>query len=675
MFLSFFILLLITFSGLALTYLYDKDAPLLVRFGAGNVIGSALFSLVVFLAACAFGFSVGTILFSIAAALAPLFLLARSNFREKFSADRVRAFKSLENANLRKFANFAFYAGLLAAMCFFFERAMLVIKGGIYTGAAHNLGDLPFHLGAIFSFTEGNNFPPENPSYAFAKFTYPFMSDIVSAALVKLGARVDDAMFVQNVLLIFSLIILLERFANKLIANKLAGKLAPILLLFCGGAGFMLFLRDALADERGLIEFLWNLEADYTIRPEGLRWGNSLIVLFITQRSLLFGLPLALIVLTKLWEFFSDETTEKFETDNASKDFFRFLRQCGGLIFVGLLAGTLPLIHVHSLAVLFVVCAVLFFFRLEKWKEWIAFGAAVSIIAVPELVWSLTGSASRLSEFISWHFGWHKGDENFFVFWAKNLGIFIPMLLFALFFICKRGKNAEKTPNEETAEKQKTKIEDRKSETEKSLLIFYIPFVLCFVLPNFIKLAPWEWDNIKVLIYWFVGSVPFVAWLLARMWQRSGAGLKFVAVLCFVALTFSGALDVWRTISRQIEYQVFSPDSVRIAEQIKEKTPSGALFLNAPTYNSAVVLTGRRSFMRFTGHLSSYGIDYSEREAEVRRIYEGSALADSLLKKYGIEYVIVSPEERANLQNLNEAYFEKFPKIAEVGEYKVYKIK
>jgi hypothetical protein len=32
--------------------------------------------------------------------------------------------------------------------------------------------------------------------------------------------------------------------------------------------------------------------------------------------------------------------------------------------------------------------------------------------------------------------------------------------------------------------------------------------------------------------------------------------------------------------------------------------------------------------MRYTGHLSSYGIDYREREAEVKRIYAGEATAE-----------------------------------------------
>jgi hypothetical protein len=486
-----------------------------------------------------------------------------------------------------------------------------------------------------------------------------------------LGAGVRQAMLVQNVLMGFSLVVLLERFARKLTGSGLAGKITPLLLLFCGGAGFVIFLRDYWQDGRNFFEFLWNLQKDYTIRPEGLRWGNSLVVLFITQRSLLLGLPITLIVLTKLWELFNSENVKKWKSEKAEDaseaqtGFFTFSPFHFSTLFVGLLAGTLPLIHVHSLAVLFLVCAILFFFSLEKWKEWLSFGAAVAILAVPELIWVMTGSATRLSEFIGWHFGWSADKENYFVFWAKNLGLFIPLLIVAIIVILNRRDAETQSENE---------IEDRRPKTENRLLIFYIPFALCFVIPNLVKLAPWEWDNIKVLIYWFVASAPLVAWLLVWLWEKSAA-FKIVSVACLLALTFSGALDVWRATSGQVNYQVFSRDAVAIAEQIKQKTPPNALFLNAPTYNSAVVLAGRRSLMRYSGHLSSYGIEYEPRESEVRRIYEGTALADAFLKKNNIEYVLISPEETGNLPKVNEAFFEKYPKIAESGLYKVYKVK
>jgi len=664
MLVSILLILLITLGGFGLTYLFSDDETFLWRVGAGSIAGSAVFGLICFVLACFFGFSAAIIALSFLITLAPLAVFSQKTHQSAFQKDWQKAKGKLEGASFKKALRFGYYALFIVLFWLFFDRTMVETAQGIFTGGSQNLGDLPFHLGAIFSFTEGNNFPPENPSYAFAKFSYPFMADLITAAFVAFGAKVRDAMMIQNIALAFSLLVILERFTFKLTNNRLAGKIAPILLFFCGGLGFVWFLKDYWNGAQSLMEFLWKMPTDYTI-SDNFRFGNSLVTLFMTQRSLLLGMPLTIIVLQKLWETFSSQhNSEKQNSENQhsalSTQHFA----------VGLLAGTLPLIHVHSLAVLFVVSAFLFVFRIDKWREWMAFGIGVAIVAVPELIWAMTGSATRLTEFVAWNFGWDKRDLNFFWFWLKNTGIFIPLLILALWMIS----------NDIEQKNEAAEIED-KTEADKSVhhsaftvqhLLFYIPFLVCFLVANLAKLAPWEWDNIKVLIYWFVGSIPFVAVILAELWNKDKI-LKIAAAVCLIVLTFSGALDVWRTITKQTNYNVFSKDSVAIAEQIKDKTAPNALFLNAPTYNSAVVLSGRRSLMRYSGHLSSYGIDYNEREMDVKRIYSGDAQFESLLKKNNIEYVIVSPEERGTV-SVNDSIFTRFPVIAEAGQYKVYKM-
>jgi hypothetical protein len=681
MLVSLLLLFLLTLGGVGLTYLFAKDESLLWRVCAGNVLGSVAFSLICFLVSCAAAdFTPLTNSLSYLLTLLPLALFSRKDFRQRFFNDWQAATKKLEGADFNKLLRFGFYFFFLALFWFFFQRAMMETADGIFIGSSHNLGDLPFHLGAIFSFTDGQNFPPENPSFAFAKFTYPFMADIIVASCAEFGARVSDAMLVQNVTLAFSLLVILERFVFKLTGNRLAARIAPFLLFFCGGIGFFWFFKDAWHAPEGLYKYFWNLPVDYTIRQDkfhwgaseySLRWGDSLTTLFLTQRSLLLGMPLTLIALQKVWEIFSSRKPEAAEKP------FSIFHFPFSIFLVGLFAGTLPLVHTHSLVVLFIVCAFLFFFSLDKWREWIAFGIGVSIVAVPELLWAMSGSATRFGVFVDWHYGWAKSEEeNIFFFWLRNLGLFIPLLALGIYFVFREtAPQKRKDANEDEG---KPGEQAQHSPLTTRHLLFYVPFLLCFIIPNLVRLAPWEWDNIKILIYWFVGSIPFVALVLARLWEEKGFS-RFLAAACFIILTLTGALDVWRVCSRAINYRVFETDSIKLAAQIKQKTAPNAMFLNAPTYNSSVVLTGRRSLMRYTGHLSSYAIDYEPRENEVKRIYEGSALANDLLKKYGIEYVVISPEERdyckTNNVELNEEYFSRFPVAAEVGQYRVYKIK
>lgn len=668
----------IAIGGLAVSYLIFDDEPLMWRLAAGNVIGSVIFATTGFALAFVLGLNTPTVIAAFVLTLFPVALLLRGPRRKNFAHDWAKAKGKLQGGSSAKFLRFAYYAFFLLVFVLFFDRAMMETPSGIFTGGSQNLGDLPFHLGAIYSFTDGANFPPQNPSFAGAKFSYPFLADLLTAFYVKLGADVRNAMFVQNVGWAFSLLAILERFVFRLSNDRLAARIAPFLLFFSGGLGFLWFFSDYWSQTKGFFDFLSNLPKDYTI-SDAFRWGNSMVVLFMTQRSLLLGMPLTLIVLDYLWKVFATEPTdvevseksherEKAKKGKSEKVVSPLLSFSFSPFLVGVLAGTLPLVHLHSLAVLFVVGLCLFIAKPEKWKTWLIFAAGVAVIAVPEILWSMAGSATRTAEFFAWHYGWDKRDQNFFWFWFTNTGIFIPLLVFGLY----RAWIA--TGDQESKEKgQRTKDEGLLSTHHSSLLAFYIPFAIVFVVSNAAKLAPWEWDNIKLLIYWWVGSIPFAALAIAWIWRKGKAYIA-VAAACIFIMTASGALDVWRTVSGQINTKVFDKDAVEIGKRVRPQPEKDAVILNAPTYNTAAVLTGRISVMRYPGHLSSHGIDYAARETDVKRIYGGGSIAASLMEKYNVSYVLISPEERGTMA-VNEDFFRKFPVLAEVGQYKVYKIK
>lgn len=666
---ALFLVVLISVGGFALTYIFAKDETFLWRACAGNVIGSSIFGTVMFLAACLLGLNAATAAGTLLVTLLPLALFADRERRAILRHDWAKAKGKLQGADFTKFRRFAYYAFFFILFLFFFDRAMVENAQGIFTGASNNLGDLPFHLGAIFSFTDGMNFPPENPSFAGAKFSYPFISDLATAAFIKLGIGVRDAMFVQNVAWAFSLLVVLERYVYKLVNDRFAARLGPVLLFFSGGLGFLWFFSDYFAQTKGFFDFLWSLPGDYTIGDK-FRWGNSLIVLFITQRSLLLGMPLTLIVLGSLWEAYAARTRAPEVPGEMHRAGFNL-----PIFFVGLVAGLLPLIHLHSLAVLFVVGVSLLILCPHKWRDWMTFAAGVAVIAVPQLIWALTGSASESGDFFSWHYGFDKRGEHFIWFWIKNTGIFVPLLAAGLWLVYSMRGRGEEEPPRDIKHGKKVKATKQADSGivphPVPLLLFYIPFVFLFVLSNIAKLAPWEWDNIKILIYWFVASIPFASLVLSWMWRNNSAW-RAVAAVCILVLTLSGGLDVWRTVSRQINYKAFDKDAIAVAEQIKRRTEPRAMFLNAFTYNSAVVLTGRRSLMRYTGHLSSHGIDYAERESDVRAMYRGGATAEDLFREYGIQYVMVSPEEGG--LEVNHEFFGRYPVVAEAGQYRVYKI-
>jgi hypothetical protein len=665
-----------------LTYLYDRGASLWARLAAGVVVGFALLGLVGFVLASLMGMTPAALFVAGALTASPLLLLLRSDVRARVAAD-ARPGKVAPSTAV-------FYA--VAAVLFWLvcDRTLYADARGLFTGVQTNIGDLPFHISLVTSFAHGANFPPEHTEFAGVRLTYPFVVDFVTAMFVRAGASLVGAFFWQNYLMMLALVGLLHRWAAKLTGDRAAALVATALVIFSGGLGWVYFLKDA-ADGAGLFGLLGQLPQDYTIMGHrGIRWGNSVTALFVPQRGILLGVGLALVAWALWWENWggSDEGKAHEESGAGKKSKKKQKRvdaqargdfkepapgtqnPIPGMFAAGVAVGLLPLVHAHSFVVMMAMGGCLALLQTilvwrgarggrtlgatfwETWRPWAVFFAAALVLAVPQMWWATRESAVQSSRFFGWDWSWDNGEENAVWFWFKNTGAFIPLLAVALAW---RGRGRVVSPR---------------------LFYFYLPFTLCFVVPNLFKLSPWVWDNIKVLLYWWIASAPLVALVLVRLRRRStGAGLAAFALLC--SLTAAGALDVWRIASQAVELQTFDADGLRFAELIKAQTPPRSLILHAPTYNDPVYLTGRRTYLGYPGHIWSHGLDYAAREATLKRIYAGGPDAPGALAESGVEYVVVGPLERMEMEKyrlrLGESFFERYRKVGEAGGYRLYK--
>ena len=663
---SLLLALLVTISGTVATYLYDENASLGARLCAGAAIGLAALGLVGFVVASLIGLSGAAVLFSAAICCSPLALLADGEITRKLKRDletvSTSAHRLFTKPDVTSIGYVLFYAVVTVVLWEVFSRAVIEDSTGLSTGLLNNFGDLPFHLSVITSFAFGNNFPPEDPTYAGVRFTYPFMSDFVSAMFVRCGADLRESMFIENVILGISFVGLVHRWALVMLRDKLAAILTPLLVLLNGGLGWTQLFTKAGTNEGGLWGVLMDLPPSFTVVPETTwRWGNAISALLVPQRGFLMGLPLATIAFTYWWIATDKKrTAENTETGKKTRvsekqknvwlqqEALRSTMATRGMIAAGVAAGLLPLVHAHSFVVVMGMAGCLALIQ-RRWREWFAFFVVASAIAIPQLLWSTVHSAVDASSFFAWEVGWDHGSENPVLFWFMNTGFFIPLLLIAILM---RGEGYL---------------------VPKRLLLFYLPFTLCFIVPNLIKMAPWIWDNIKVLYYWWLASAPLVALLLARLWHQ-GRTRRLLAVVLFVCVTLAGTLDVLGIALRSIKYQVFDAAGIRFAELVKAQTAPRALIVHAPVHNTPVFLTGRRSLMGYPGHIWTHGLQFVQRESEIKRIYLGMPDAEQLIRKYGIEYVVVGPQERV-VTPFNELSFTRFQKVGEVGEYKLYKIR
>ena len=617
-------------GGIAVTYLYDRRATLAWRVPDGLIIGVAALGLIGFALAMRWGLTATTILVAAALAASPSLLLINPTYRRRIVDDLAAAFHTAIDLRARLNATNVPGAALCAAGAALLwrvaDRTMLVRADGVFTGVSHNFGDLPFHLNVMSRFAYGQNLPPEHPSFAGAGFTYPFLADFVGATQLMLGASSRQTIVWTLFALLIAFAALLYRWTIALTSSRTAASLALPIAFFSGGLGWWLIVGEVRT--AGLVTTLAALDHDYTITPDGAyRWGNLVTTLLVTQRGLLFGLPLALIIFRLWWESTDDPAPAK-------------------KIAAGVIAGMLPLVHAHSYAVVLAVGGCLALADTRRWT-WLPFFTWSLSLGLPQLWW-LASLGGRAPSFVSWAFGWDHGSSNVVLFWLLNTGVLIPLLLAGVLW--------PSTP----------------PLVPPRLRAYYLPFLLCFIVPNVLRLAPWVWDNIKVLVYWFIASVPVVALVLARLLEaRRWRAILAVALL--ITLISAGALDVWRVASGAFAVRVYDSEGLTFARLVADRTPVGALIVHAPTHNHPIALSGRRSFMGYPGHVWSHGLNPGAREADIRRVYAGGAEAEQVLRTHHIDYVVVGPHER-RLQTAAEPDFSRYPLIVDTGRYRLYRI-
>jgi hypothetical protein len=244
--------------------------------------------------------------------------------------------------------------------------------------------------------------------------------------------------------------------------------------------------------------------------------------------------------------------------------------------------------------------------------------------------------------------GWLSGNDFPAWFWIKNTGLFWPLLAAALLSpLALRGRAR----------------------------LLLAPFVLVFLAGNLIKFQPWDWDNTKVLVFWYLGSAVAVGAVLVRFWRTGIAGAVGAAVI-WLTLVASGVLSMLQYLPPQgPSYVWFSSEEIRLAESIRSQTAPRAVFVTGERPNNPIAdLAGRPVVMSYPGWLWSYGINYQQREADITSIYQGGPNTLDLLRRYHAQYVVIGPDEIAN-QHANSDYFNaRFQVLLRTQNYTIYRV-
>src|SRR5262249_12817530 len=158
----------------------------------------------------------------------------------------------------------------------------------------------------------------------------------------------------------------------------------------------------------------------------------------------------------------------------------------------------------HTMIAL-VIFGFVFLLRYPSWA-WAILIIPVAILWLPQVlflssVWGpkVVGGASL----VKLNIGWMARSESPFVFWLKNLGLVLPLVAWGI------------------ARFRKEWI-DVRSLALAAFLIFFLGQIIQF--------AYWEWDNMKLFIFAYLGFLPMVAILLAELLEAKMLYIKALGV-------------------------------------------------------------------------------------------------------------------------------------------------
>src|SRR5437868_1889644 len=100
MLISLFLIILLTLSGLAVTYLIDREATLMWRLAVGNIVGTCVYGLIAFIAADLSGALTTTVVIgSLVVTLLTLLVFSRRDVRSQLRHDLQKARGKFYGAN------------------------------------------------------------------------------------------------------------------------------------------------------------------------------------------------------------------------------------------------------------------------------------------------------------------------------------------------------------------------------------------------------------------------------------------------------------------------------------------------------------------------------------------------------------------------------------------------
>jgi hypothetical protein len=622
-------------------------------------------------------------------------------------------------------------AGLLG-LCFW-----LIFRGAIYPGAAGSLlanghvwADWSVHTSYVQSFLLAHNLPPSDSLEAGTAMRYPFLVDFQPALLEAVGQNLYGSLDMASFVIGWAATVLIWHLAVRVTARPAAASIVVMLVLLGGGLGFAAVYPDGCqqlaathpgypaagcttlssSTPTAVLGFFEHLPVELTHLPrsydgEGpappalpdLQWYTPLLTLWMPQRDLAYGMALVAVILSVTWESLRSRRTRPLAAAGALGAALPFLNPFGYLV-VGLVG--------------------LWWLGRRGWtRGLLAFEVPLAILGMPQLWFVASGPHGQLGGpvgtnlFPQLDLGWlshaatactagqfqsgaacdslylagaspltmlaylgHTLSQPGFYpawlgFWLSNTGVFCLLALLVVWLAL---------------------VPDRLGRQVRDLRLvrFAAPFWCIFLIANVIVTQPWNWDNTKLLSYWYLGAAIPVAWLLTsgrRLWSRALAGVALATLILAGVLSldvgFIGQSNLSGSAPVGASASFATPAAQLVAAAVAARTPVHSVFLTEGQPNDPVTtLAGRSAMLAYDGWLWSYGQPLTRRYRAAATIYRGCqpgrrCQVGALLRRYRVGYIEFEPGDYNNLL-VDESWFraQHLPVVVNRGGYLILKV-
>ena len=346
--------------------------------------------------------------------------------------------------------------------------------------------------------------------------------------------------------------------------------------LFAGGLGAIVTLQTGVLD--GMLD--------------EVAWKNTFLTMLVTQRGMLYSLPAGLVLMT-VWR------AQLRGAEDGPK--------LPPLAQVALYAS-MPFFNAPAflfLSALLAACAVAAW-RHKAARPFLVVGL-LSVIPATWLVHTVTAGFNAPSA-LRFAPGWMQDGEGLW-FWLRNFGIFLPLVVAGAVLVFQRG-GADRTAR-----------------------VFYAVGVVTLAFCFLFLVAPWPWDNTKLIVWGYLAIVPFLWSDMLMRWPA------WARVATCVLLFASGALSLLGGLDARHGYKIADRSELAEVQVMLRSLSANARLATAPSYEHPALLLGQPVAMGHDGHLFSQGLDYGAVQTKLDALMSGSEGWRNAARDLGVHYV------------------------------------